>query len=42
VVARIVQFLSDNRDDQHLIEDSGLPEDRPEEDEAELADASEV
>ena len=41
VVARTVQFLSDNRDDEHLIEDSGLPEDRPEE-EPELADPSEV
>jgi single-strand DNA-binding protein len=38
VVARTVQFLSDNRDDQHLIEGA----DHPEEEEAELADASEA
>ena len=38
VVARTVQFLSDNRDDEHLIEQT----DHPEEEEAELAEASEV
>jgi|SRR5688572_2475135 len=38
VVARTVQFLSDNRDDPHLIEET----DHPEEEEAELAEASEV
>jgi single-strand DNA-binding protein len=38
VVARTVQFLSDNRDDQHLIEEANVPE----EEELELADASEV
>jgi len=38
VVARTVQFLSDSRDDQHLIEEA----DHPEEEEAELAEASEV
>lgn len=40
VVARTVQFLSDNRDDEHLIE--GADVDVPEEEEPELADASEV
>ena len=38
VVARTVQFLSDNRDDAHLIEGADLPE----EEQLELADASEV
>jgi single-strand DNA-binding protein len=38
VVARTVQFLSDSRDDEHLIEQADLPE----EEDAELADASEV
>ena len=38
VVARTVQFLSDNRDDQHLIEET----DHLEEEEAGLAEASEV
>lgn len=38
VVARSVQFLSDNRDDEHLIESTDVPE----EEEAEPADASEV
>jgi single-strand DNA-binding protein len=38
VVARTVQFLSDSRDDQHLIEEA----DHLEEEEAELAEASEV
>jgi single-strand DNA-binding protein len=41
VVARTVQFLSDNRDDEHLtnvIEGADLPE----EEETELADATEV
>jgi len=42
VVARTVQFLSDNRDDEHLIEESGLPEDLPDEAETELVDVSEV
>lgn len=37
VVARSVQFLSDNRDDEHLIEEADVPEEEPE-----LADASEV
>jgi len=36
VIARIVQFLSDSRDDEHLIEQADLAE------EEELADASEV
>jgi hypothetical protein len=36
VVTRTVQFLSDSRDDEHLIEQTDLPE------EEELADASEV
>ena len=38
VVARTVQFLSDNRDDAHLIDGADLPV----EEEPELADASEV
>lgn len=38
IVARTVQFLSDNRDDEHLIDGADLPE----EEEPELADASEV
>jgi single-strand DNA-binding protein len=38
VVARTVQFLSDNRDDEHLIESADVPE----EEEPNLADASEV
>jgi len=38
VVARTVQFLSDNRDDAHLIEGADLPE----EEEPALVDASEV
>ncbi len=38
VVARTVQFLSDNRDDAHLIDSADLPE----EDEPALADASEA
>jgi single-strand DNA-binding protein len=38
VVARTVQFLSDNRDDEHLIESTDVPE----EEEPEMADASEV
>ena len=38
VVARTVQFLSDSRDDAHLIEGADLPE----EEQLELADASEV
>jgi single-strand DNA-binding protein len=38
VVARSVQFLSDNRDDEHLIEAADVPD----EEEPELADASEV
>ena len=38
VVARTVQFLSDNRDDEHLIEET----DQLEEEETELLDASEV
>jgi single-strand DNA-binding protein len=38
VVARTVQFLSDNRDDEHLIEEAEVPE----EEQPELADASEV
>src|SRR5688500_15695607 len=38
VVARSVQFLSDNRDDEHLIEGADVPE----EEQPELADASEV
>ena len=48
VVARTVQFLSDHRDEDgllgqpSLIEESGVAEDLPEEEETELADASEV
>ena len=38
VVARTVQFLSDNRDDAHLIDGAELPG----EEEPELADATEV
>ena len=38
VVARTVQFLSDNRDDAHLIDGADLPE----EEKPELVDASEV
>ena len=38
VVARTVQFLSDNRDDEQLIEEAEVPE----EEQPELADASEV
>ena len=38
VVARTVQFLSDNRDDAHLIDGADLPE----EEQPELVDASEV
>ena len=38
VVARTVQFLSDNRDDEHLIDGTDVPE----EEEPELADASEA
>lgn len=38
VVARTVQFLSDNRDDNHLIDGTDVPE----EEEPELADASQV
>jgi single-strand DNA-binding protein len=38
VVARTVQFLSDNRDDAHLIEGADLPA----EEEPQLADASDV
>lgn len=38
VVARTVQFLSDNRDDEHLIDGTDVPE----EDEPELANASEA
>jgi single-strand DNA-binding protein len=38
VVARTVQFLSDNRDDAHLIDGAELPG----EEEPELADAAEV
>jgi len=41
VVARTVQFLSDSRDDQHLI-DAIEASDLPEEEETELADASEA
>jgi single-strand DNA-binding protein len=41
VVARTVQFLSDSRDDQHLI-DATEAADLPEEEETELADASEA
>jgi hypothetical protein len=37
-VARTVQFLSDNRDDEHLIEGADVPE----EEDPELADASEI
>jgi hypothetical protein len=36
VVARTVQFLSDNRDDEHLIEAAEVPEEETE------LDASEV
>lgn len=44
VVARTVQFLSDNRDDDGLLEQPSLIDgaDVPEEEEPELADASEV
>ena len=44
IVARTVQFLSDNRDDDGLFEQPSLIEgtDVPDEEEAELADASEV
>jgi single-strand DNA-binding protein len=38
VVARTVQFLSENRDDEHLIEAADVPE----EDEPELAGASQL
>ena len=38
VVARTVQFLSENRDDEHLIDGTDLPD----EEEPELADASEA
>jgi single-strand DNA-binding protein len=38
VVARTVQFLSDSRDDEHLIQQTDLPE----EEDAEFANASEV
>jgi single-strand DNA-binding protein len=38
VVARTVQFLSDNRDDQHLMESADVPE----EEEADLAEPSEA
>jgi single-strand DNA-binding protein len=38
VVARTVQFLSDNRDDAHLIDGTDVPE----EEQPQLADASEV
>ena len=38
VVARTVQFLSDNRDDEHLIESADVPE----EEETELAEPSEA
>ena len=38
IVARTVQFLSDNRDDEHLIEGADVPV----EEEPALADASEV
>jgi hypothetical protein len=38
VVARTVQFLSENRDDEHLIGDADVPDaEKPE-----LADASEA
>jgi single stranded DNA-binding protein len=38
VVARTVQFLSDNRDDEHLLDSVDVPE----EEEPELADASDA
>jgi single-strand DNA-binding protein len=38
VVARTVQFLSDNRDDEHLIEEADIPE----EEETELPDTAGV
>ena len=38
VVARTVQFLSDNRDDEHLIESADVPE----EEQADLAEPSEA